>query len=155
MSVTSATFLSPSNTSFLCDTEYIIDPLSSPQHETIILDSDQLLSSTESINALYHPDEVFTFDSANVYTQRPVLVSTATAFPYPGFVRHDSSFIQQVIEGVQEERVEVIDDSTRELLSRVKEEAKLSEVEYGRLLKRIECGKVCNVNELLDSCLTM
>lgn len=129
--------------------------MSIPQHETIILDSDQLLSSTESINALYHPDEVFTFDSANVYTQRPVLVSTATSFPYPGFVRYDSSFIQQVIEGVQEERVEVIDDSTRELLSRVKEEAKLSEVEYGRLLKRIECGKVCNVNELLDSCLTM
>lgn len=56
---------------------------------------------------------------------------------------------------MEEENVEIIDSALHSLLARVKTEAELSEVEYGKLLKQIECGKVKNVYELIDSCLAM
>ena len=70
-------------------------------------------------------------------------------------MRHDTPFIQHVISEMEEEKVEVIDSELHSLLVRVKSEAELSEVEYGKLLKQIECGKVKNVSELIDSCLAM
>ena len=39
------------------------------------------------------------------------------------------------------------------LLRRVKEEAKLSEVEYGRLLTHIECGEVSDVCNVIEDVL--
>lgn len=124
-------------------------------HDLNVSDNDQLLPSSESTNAQYSSDGAFSFDPSTTYTQQPVLVSTVVERPYPGFVRRDTPFIQQVISEMEEEKVEVIDSELHSLLVRVKSEAELSEVEYGKLLKQIECGKVKNVSELIDSCLAM
>jgi len=68
----------------------------------------------------------------------PFLDSTHTAFPYRSFYVSIDDY---------EKRLKY---NPYYLLRRVKEEAKLSEVEYGRLLTHIECGgvsDVCNVIE--------
>ena len=132
-----------------------VDPLNVQTQNLTVSDNDQLLPSSESTNAQYSSDGVFSFDSTHAYSQHPVLVSTVIEQPYPGFVRHDTPFIQHVISEMEEEKVEIIDSSLQALLVRVKTEAELSEVEYGKLLKQIECGKVKNVSELVDSCLAM
>ena len=46
-----------------------------------------------------------------------------------------------------------MDDYLRLILHRVKSEADLSEVEYGKLIMMIECGKLFVVCELLEECL--
>ena len=133
----------------------------------------------ESVNALYNPENVFTFDENNVYSQHPTFVSTAVSFPHPGYVNRSDSFIREVsgdhgnssnltgtcsissnitqireVSGdLTEERTEVIDDFARSLLHRVKEEAGLSEAEFGTLLMKIECGEVESVRELLENAL--
>lgn len=137
------------------------------------------MSSAESVNALYNPENVFTFDENNVYSQHPTFVSTAVSFPHPGYVNRNDSFIREVsgdhdnssdltgtrsisnnitqireVSGdLTEERTEVIDDYARSLLHRVKEEAGLSEAEFGTLLMKIECGEVESVRELLENAL--
>lgn len=137
------------------------------------------MSSAESVNALYNPANVFTFDENNVYSQHPTFVSTAVSFPHPGYVNRSDSFIREVsgdhdnssdltgtcsissnitqireVSGdLTEERTEVIDDYARSLLHRVKEEAGLSEAEFGTLLMKIECGEVESVRELLENAL--
>ena len=137
------------------------------------------MSSAESVNALYNPENVFTFDENNVYSQHPTFVSTAVSFPHPGYVNRNHSFIREVsvhhddssdltgtrsisnnitqireVSGdLTEERTEVIDDYARSLLHRVKEEAGLSEAEFGTLLMKIECGEVESVRELLENAL--
>ena len=133
----------------------ILDPLSVQTNDLNVSDSDQLLNSSESTNAQYSSGGVFSFDPSATYTQQPVLVSTVVERPYPGYVRHDTPYIQHVISEMEEEKVEIIDSALQSLLARVKVEAELSEVEYGKLLKQIECGKVKNVYELIDSCLAM
>ena len=131
------------------------------------------------MNALYNPENVFTFDENNVYSQHPTFVSTAVSFPHPGYVNRNDSFIREVsgdhdnssnltgtcsisnnitqireVSGdLTEERTEVIDDYARSLLHRVKEEAGLSEAEFGTLLMKIECGEVESVRELLENAL--
>ncbi len=137
------------------------------------------MSSAESVNALYNPENVFTFDENNVYSQHPTFVSTAVSFPHPGYVNRNDSFIREVsgdhdnssnltgtcsissnitqireVSGdLTEERTEVIDDYARSLLHRVKEDAGLSEAEFGTLLMKIECGEVESVRELLENAL--
>lgn len=147
------------------------------------------MSSAESVNALYNPENVFTFDENNVYSQHPTFVSTAVSFPHPGYVNRNNSFIREVsgdhevsgdVKGdhdnssdltgtrdlsnnmtemrevsgdLTEERTEVIDDYARSLLHRVKEDAGLSEAEFGTLLMKIECGEVGSVRELLENAL--
>ena len=142
----------PRMLSILC---FFLDPLSVQTHDLNVSDSDQLLNSSESTNAQYSSDGVFSFDPSTTYTQQPVLVSTVVERPYPGYIRRDTPFIQHVISEMEEEKVEIIDSALHSLLARVKTEAELSEVEYGKLLKQIECGKVKNVYELIDSCLAM
>ena len=131
------------------------------------------------MNALYNPENVFTFDENNVYSQHPTFVSTAVSFPHPGYVNRNDSFIREVsgdhdnssnltgtcsissnitqireVSGdLTEERTEVIDDYARSLLHRVKEDAGLSEAEFGTLLMKIECGEVESVRELLENAL--
>lgn len=131
------------------------------------------------MNALYNPENVFTFDENNVYSQHPTFVSTTVSFPHPGYVNRNDSFIREVsgdhdnssdltgahsissiitqmreVSGdLTEERTEVIDDYARSLLHRVKEDAGLSEAEFGTLLMKIECGEVESVRELLENAL--
>ena len=112
------------------------------------------------MNELYNPDHVFSFDEQSVYSQHPTYVSTAIEESPSGYLQRDNSYVKEMAGEIEAEKVEVIDEYMCILLRRVKEEAKLSEVEYGRLLTHIECGEVsdvCNVIEdvLASYCLRM
>ena len=109
-----------------------------------------ILSSTNSVNELYNPENVFTFDETNVYSQHPTFVSTAVEEPHPGYLQRDNSYVKEMIEEMKAEKVDVIDDYMRMLLHRVKHEGDLTEVEYGKLLMRIECGEVSDVCNVLE-----
>lgn len=52
-----------------------------------------------------------------------------------------------------EETTEVIDDYTQRLLHRIKKAIPLNEMEYGMLLKTIECGELKSVHEVLENSL--
>ena len=62
--------------------------------------------------------------------------------------------MKEIVGEIEAEKVEVIDEYMCMLLRQVKEEAKLSEVEYGRLLTHIECGEVSDVCEVLEESLS-
>lgn len=112
-----------------------------------------ILSSSNSVNELYNPDRVFTFDEDDVYSQSPLMVSTAVEESRPGYLQRDHSFVREVVGEIEAEKVEVIDRYTCMLLRRIKQEANLSEVEYGKLLMHIECGEVDDVCEVLEAAL--
>ena len=112
-----------------------------------------ILSSSNSVNELYNPDRVFTFDEDDVYSQSPLMVSTAVEESRPGYLQRDHSFVREVAGEIEAEKVEVIDRYTCMLLRRIKQEANLSEVEYGKLLMHIECGEVDDVCEVLEAAL--
>ena len=84
---------------------------------------------------------VFTFDEENIYTQQP------------SYETQDESSIQEIEGAIEEQKVNIMDDYLRLILHRVKSEADLSEVEYGKLIMMIECGKLVGVCELLEECL--
>ena len=84
---------------------------------------------------------VFTFDEENIYTQQS------------SYESKNSSSIQEIEGAIEEQKVNIMDDYLRLILHRVKSEADLSEVEYGELIMRIECGKLVGVCELLEECL--
>ncbi|KAK8800854.1 hypothetical protein WA588_001685, partial [Blastocystis sp. NMH] len=116
-------------------------------------ENDVILSSSNSVNELYNPDRVFTFDEDDVYSQSPLMVSTAVEESRPGYLQRDHSFVREVVGEIEAEKVEVIDRYTCMLLRRIKQEANLSEVEYGKLLMHIECGEVDDVCEVLEAAL--
>lgn len=84
---------------------------------------------------------VFTFDEENIYTQQS------------SYKSKNSSSIQEIEGAIEEQKVNIMDDYLRLILHRVKSEADLSEVEYGKLIMMIECGKLVGVCELLEECL--
>lgn len=84
---------------------------------------------------------VFTFDEENIYTQKS------------SYESKNSSSIQEIEGAIEEQKVNIMDDYLRLILHRVKSEADLSEVEYGKLIMMIECGKLVGVCELLEECL--
>lgn len=84
---------------------------------------------------------VFTFDEENIYTQQS------------SYESKNSSSIQEIEGAIEEQKVNIMDDYLRLILHRVKSEADLSEVEYGKLIMMIECGKLVGVCELLEECL--
>ena len=84
---------------------------------------------------------VFTFDEENIYTQQP------------SYETQDESSIQEIEGAIEEQKVNIMDDYLRLIIHRVKSEADLSEVEYGKLIMMIECGKLVGVCELLEECL--
>ena len=84
---------------------------------------------------------VFTFDEENIYTQQP------------SYETQEESSIQEIEGAIEEQKVNIMDDYLRLILHRVKSEADLSEVEYGKLIMMIECGKLVGVCELLEECL--
>ena len=88
-----------------------------------------------------HSGNVFTFDEENIYTQQP------------SYETQDESSIQEIEGAIEEQKVNIMDDYLRLILHRVKSEADLSEVEYGKLIMMIECGKLVGVCELLEECL--
>lgn len=112
-----------------------------------------ILSSSTSVNELYNPERVFTFDEDNVYSQSPLVVSTGVEESRPGYLQRDHSFVREVAGEIEAEKVEVIDNYTCMLLRQIKREANLSEVEYGKLLMHIECGEVDDVCEVLEAAL--
>ncbi|KAK8802510.1 hypothetical protein WA171_006189 [Blastocystis sp. BT1] len=116
-------------------------------------DSDMILSSSTSVNELYNPDHVFNFDEQSVYSQHPTYVSTAIEETPPSYLQRDNSYVKEMVGEIEAEKVEVIDEYMCVLLRRVKEEAKLSEVEYGRLLTHIECGEVSDVCNVIEDVL--
>lgn len=129
---------------------------SSPENDgTLSANSlnDVILSSTNSVNELYNPDHVFTFDEDHVYSQSPLVVSTGVEEARPGYLQRDHSFVREVAGEIEAEKVEVIDNYTCMLLRRIKREANLSEVEYGKLLMHTECGEVDDVCEVLERAL--
>ena len=81
---------------------------------------------------------VFTFDEENIYTQQS------------SYESKNSSSIQEIEGAIEEQKVNIMDDYLRLILHRVKSEADLSEVEYGKLIMMIECGKLVGVCELLE-----
>ena len=84
---------------------------------------------------------VFIFDEENIYTQQS------------SYESKNSSSIQEIEGAIEEQKVNIMDDYLRLILHRVKSEADLSEVEYGKLIMMIECGKLVGVCELLEECL--
>ena len=84
---------------------------------------------------------IFTFDEENIYTQQS------------SYESKNSSSIQEIEGAIEEQKVNIMDDYLRLILHRVKSEADLSEVEYGKLIMMIECGKLVGVCELLEECL--
>lgn len=123
---------------------YHVDPLSStPTHDpTIPLETNVTLSSTKS-NKKNH--SVFTFDEQNVYSQHPTFVSDPR--------NANPSVVQEITGELEERKVNVVDDYLRMTLHRVKDEAQLSEVEYGKLIMMIECGQLVGICDLLEDCL--
>ena len=135
---------------------WYLDPLPSYRTSESRLstpDSDLILSSSTSVNELYNPDHVFNFDEQSVYSQHPTYVSTAIEETPPSYLQRDNSYVKEMVGEIEAEKVEVIDEYMCVLLRRVKEEAKLSEVEYGRLLTHIECGEVSDVCNVIEDVL--
>lgn len=84
---------------------------------------------------------------STVFTFEPHQLS----FHHP-YNTSESAF-QEIIGDLEEQKVNVVDDYLRTILHRVKKEAELSEVEYGKLIMMIECGQLVGVCDMLEECL--
>lgn len=139
-----------------CIRMFEVDPITTASSSSpSVNQSDQELyeSSTDSLQVLYNPPNVFNFDEDHVYTQVPSIISTALTVPHPGYVQQNHSYVKAMRGELEEKKVLVMDDELHLKLQQIKKEAKLTEVEYGRLLRRIECGEFDDCRELLETCL--
>lgn len=107
-------------------------------------------SSYSFIKSTNDPEQLIGDDNprcSTVFTFEPHQLS----FHHP-YNTSESAF-QEIVGNLEEQRVNVVDDYLRTILHRVKKEAKLSEVEYGKLIMMIECGQLVGVCDLLEKCL--
>ena len=102
---------------------------------------------------LYKPERVFTFDEKKENPQESSVMSAAVCTAHSGYGNRNDSYIREVSGNLVEETTEVIDDYTQRLLHRIKKAIPLNEMEYGMLLKTIECGELKSVHEVLENSL--
>lgn len=107
-------------------------------------------SSCSIINSISDPEQLFGDNNprcSTVFSFEPHQLS----FHHPS--NTSESGIQEIVGDLEEQKVNVVDDYLRRILHRVKREAELSEVEYGKLIMMIECGQLVGVCDMLEECL--
>lgn len=73
--------------------------------------------------------------------------------PTPPITKKLNPIIQETVGKLERETTNVIDDKLHDTLQRIKLEAQLSEVEYGKLIMMIECNQYIGIGDELEKCL--